>query len=169
MEKVAKISKLYGADGQAVINLFSTFPDDFSLCDPIFIRVDSLSVPLYFEAFERRGRSSAVVRFADIDNERRIMEFMGCDLLLPESEEAAENLNDEFFMEDLVGFSVEVIAEEPLKGELSDYIHSEVNPLFEIVIEGREILIPAVEEFIHSIDFDSHIIRFILPEGLLDL
>ncbi|MFR9524479.1 MAG: ribosome maturation factor RimM [Rikenellaceae bacterium] len=167
MEKVAKISKLYGSDGQAVISLFSTFPDDFSLDDPIFIKVDSLSVPLYFEKFERRGRTGAIVKFADIDSERRIMEFVGADLLLTES--ADQEVDDEFFMEDLVGFSVEVAGEEPLKGVLSDYIHSEANPLFEIVVEGREVLVPAVEEFIHSIDFDGQIIRFVLPEGLLTL
>ncbi len=167
MEKVAKISKLYGADGKAVINLLSTFPDDFSLSDPIFIKVDSLSVPLYFEEFERRGRSSAVVKFADIDTERRIMEFMGSDLLLTESEQ--EDIDDEFFMEDLVGFKVEIVADEPLTGLLSDYIHSDANPLFEVEIGDRAVLVPAVEEFIHSIDFDGQIIRFILPEGLLSL
>ncbi|MFI3332143.1 MAG: ribosome maturation factor RimM [Rikenellaceae bacterium] len=167
MEKVAKISKLYGADGEAVINLLSTFPDNFSLTDPIFIKVDSLSVPLYFDSFERRGRSSAVVKFADIDSERRIMEFMGSDLLLPEVSE--EEIDDEFFMEDLVGFAVEIVGDEPLSGELTHYIHSEVNPLFEVTLGEREVLIPAAEEFIHSIDFDGSLIRFVLPEGLLDL
>ncbi len=167
MEKVAKINKLYGADGSAVITLFPSFPDEFSLSDPIFVKVDALSVPLYFELFERRGRSSAVVRFADIDSERRIMEFVGSDLLLPEGDE--EEIDDEFFMEDLVGFKVEIVAEEPLEGTLSDYIHSEANPLFEVTFAEREILVPAVEEFIHSIDFEARIIRFILPEGLLEL
>ncbi len=167
MEKVAKISKLYGVDGKAVINLYSTFPEDFSLSDPIFIKVDSLSVPLYFEEFERRGRSSAVVKFADLDSERRIMEFMGSDLLL--AEVAGDDIDEEFFMEDLVGFSAEIVGDEPLVGRLSDYIHSDANPLFEVALSEREILIPAVEEFIHSIDFEAEIIRFILPEGLLDL
>ncbi len=169
MEKVAKISKLYGSDGQAVINLTPAFPEDFSLSDPVFIKVDSLSVPLYFDSFERRGRTGAVVKFADLDSERRIAEFIGSDLLLPEGE--AEDIDDEFFMEDLIGFAVEIIEqdEEPLRGGLSDYIHSEANPLFEVTIEERSILIPAAEEFIHSIDFDGRTIRFILPEGLLDL
>lgn len=169
MEKVAKISKLYGSDGKAVINLLSTFPDDFSLSDPIFIKVDSLMVPLYFEEFERRGRTGAVVKFADIDSERRISEFIACDLMLDERESDPDEVNDEFFMEDLIGFSVEIISDEIVKGELADYIHSDANPLFAIVLGGREVLVPAAEEFIHSIDFDAQIIRFILPEGLLDL
>ncbi len=168
MEKVARISKLYGASGEAVITLLPSFPEDFSLSEPIFIKVDSLSVPLYFDSFERRGRSSAVVKFADLDSERRIMEFMGSFLLLPEVGD--EEIDDEFFMEDLEGFAVELLGgEEPISGVLSSYIHSEANPLFELEIGGREVLVPAVEEFIHSIDFDSRIIRFTLPEGLLDL
>ncbi len=166
MEKVAKISKLYGSDGEAVINLFSTFPEKFSTDDPIFIKVDALYVPLYFDRFERRGRTNAIIKFADIDTERRIMQFMGQDLLLAELDEEP---NDEFFMEELVGFKVEIMETESLTGELTRYIDSEINPLFEISIDGHSSLIPAVEEFIHSIDFDAQIIRFVVPEGLLDL
>ncbi len=130
-------------------------------------------MPLYFESFERRGRTGAVVKFADLDSERRIAEFIGCDLLLPESG-TQEEVDEEFFMEDLVGFHVEIIpqeeAQEILQGSLSDYIHSEANPLFEITLEEKgEVLVPAAEEFIHSIDFECGIIRFILPDGLLDL
>ncbi len=168
MEKVAKITKLYGAEGQAVLTLFASFPEELSLSEPIFVRVDGLSVPLYFESFERRGRNGAVVQFADIDSERRIMEFVGSDLLLPEVE--AEEIDDEFFMEDLVGFVVEIVGEEEtIEGSLTGYIHSEVNPLFEVEIAERSVLIPAAEEFIHSIDFDGGVIRFVVPEGLLDL
>ncbi len=163
MEKVAKISKLYGADGEVVINLMSSFPEKFSLDQPLFMNVDSLMVPLYCERFERRGRASAVVRFADLDSERRVMEFMGSDLHLPEEDEVPD---DEFYMEDLVGFKVEVDGRE---GRLTSYIPSEANPLFEVVIDGREALIPAAEEFLLSIDFDRQIIRFVVPEGLLDL
>ncbi len=167
MEKVAKITKLYGSNGEAVLSLLSTFPEHISLDAPIFIKVDSLVVPLYFEKFERRGRTGAIVKFADIDTERRILEFVGSDLLLAEVD---EEVGDEFFMEDLIGFRVEVLScDEPIRGVLSDYIHSDANPLFELMIVEREVLVPAVEDFIHSIDFDNQIIRFSLPEGLLEL
>ena len=167
MEKVAKISKLYGSEGEAVLNLLSTFPESIALDEPIFIKVNSLNVPLYFEKFERRGRTGAIVKFADIDTERRITEFVGADLLLAQED---EDVSDEFFMEDLIGFQVEIITDnEPLRALMLDYIDNDINPLFEIQIDEREVLIPAVEEFIHSIDFDNHIIRFSLPEGLIEL
>jgi 16S rRNA processing protein RimM len=69
-------------------------------------------------------------------------------------------------MEDLIGFNVVV---DGRKGELTDYYDNEANPLFEISLDGKEHLIPAAEEFIAHIDFDKRIIKFVLPEGLLDL
>ena len=69
-------------------------------------------------------------------------------------------------MEDLIGFKVMV---GKLKGELTDYYDNEANPLFEITLEDKAHLIPAQEEFIAHIDFDKRIIKFVLPEGLLEL
>ena len=57
----------------------------------------------------------------------------------------------------------------PLRGEITDYIDSEQNPLFAITAEGREILVPAAEEMISALDIDAREITFVLPEGLLDL
>ena len=70
-------------------------------------------------------------------------------------------------MEDLIGFTVTAGT---LRGEITDYYDSEVNPLFGITFEGREeSLIPAAEEFIAAIDFDKRKIKMVLPEGLLEL
>ncbi len=167
MIAVARINKLFGVDGEVVINLFDTFPEDFNLDMPLFVKVDSLNVPLYCEKFERRGRSNAQVAFADLDTERRVSEFMGRELFVAESDESDEyEDSDEFFMEDLVGFSVTA---DGVKGALSDFYDYKDNPLFGITIEGREILVPANEEFIAAIDFEGEHIEFSLPEGLLEL
>ena len=54
-------------------------------------------------------------------------------------------------------------------GTLVDYYDSEANPLFELEIDRRRVLVPAVEEFIGHIDFEGRTIRFVLPAGLLEL
>ena len=43
------------------------------------------------------------------------------------------------------------------------------NPLFELEIGGRQVLVPAVEEFIARIDFEGRTMHLVLPEGLLTL
>ena len=82
-----------------------------------------------------------------------------------------EHDEEEFFLEDLIGFTVEVRevgTKRRLKGTLTEYYDSEQNPLFGLTIEGREVLVPAVDEMIAGIDFDHEIIKFVLPAGLID-
>ena len=155
---------MFGTEGGVMITLYPSFPDDFQMEEPLFIRVDELAVPLFCSSFERRGQSSAVIHFDDIDTERRAEEFLVGREIFVEEEQTEDD--DEFYMEDLIGFGVVV---DGRKGELTDYYDSEANPLFEISLDDKRHLIPAAEEFIAHIDFDKRIIKFVLPEGLLDL
>ncbi len=164
MIAVGRIGRLFGTDGGVMVTLYTAFPDDFSNEEPLFVVIDELAVPLFCASFERRGQAGAVIHFDDIDTERRAEEFLiGREIFI---EEDAEENDDEFYMEDLIGFKVSV---GKLRGELTDYYDSEANPLFEIVIDDKEHLIPAQEEFIAHIDFDKRTIKFILPDGLLEL
>ena len=154
---------MFGTEGGVMITLYTTFPDDFQMEEPLFIRVDELAVPLFCSSFERRGQSSAVVQFDDIDTERRAEEWLvGREIFVEEEEQD----DDEFYMEDLIGFKVSVGRQ---RGEVIDYYDSEANPLFEIRLGDKQHLIPAQEEFIAQIDFDKRVIKFVLPEGLLEL
>lgn len=166
MIAVARVSKLFGqADtGGLAISLYTTFPEDFDPQeDPLFVEIGSLAVPLYMDSFERRGVNGANVRFADFDNTRRAEELIGKELFV---EECVEEDDDEFYMEDLIGFRVEA---GELRGEITDFYDSEMNPLFGVDFGQGERLIPAAEEFIAQIDFDKGIIRMVLPEGLMEL
>ena len=154
---------MFGTEGGVMITLYTTFPDDFRMEEPLFIRVDELAVPLFCSSFERRGQSSAVVKFDDIDTERRAEEWLvGREIFVEEQQQD----DDEFYMEDLIGFKASVGRQ---RGEVIDYYDSEANPLFEIRLGDKQHLIPAQEEFIAHIDFDKRTIKFVLPEGLLEL
>lgn len=164
MIAVGRIGRLFGTDGGVMVTLYANFPDNFQNKEPLFVIIDKLAVPIFCSSFERRGQSGAVVHFDDIDTQRRAEEFLvGREIFVQQSEEVED---DEFYMEDLIGFTA-VVGKR--RGELSDYYDSEANPLFEITLDGKAHLIPAQEEFIAKIDFDKQIIKFILPEGLLDL
>lgn len=165
MDAVAKISKIFGTEGGVLLNLYTTFPENFDPeTEPLFAMVDNLPVPLWCERFETRGTSGAFAIFADLDSPERIGEFVGQQLFVGEDDERVEE--DEFFLEDLTGFEVEA---DGCLGEITDFYDSDANPLFGITFDGREVLVPAVEEFIAAIDFEKRRIRMVLPEGLTDL
>ena len=55
------------------------------------------------------------------------------------------------------------------RGKITDLYDHDYNPLFEIEIDGRRVLVPAVEEVHCQIDFENGFVKMVLPEGLLDL
>ena len=166
MIAVARVGRLFGdiSSGGVSVTLYTTYPEDFNpLEEPLFVEIDSLAVPLYCEHFERRGVTGANVRFADFDTKRRAEELVGKELFIADEEEVDD---DEFYMEDLIGFKVQA---GKLRGEIVDFYDSEHNPLFGVDFGEGERLIPAAEEFIAAINFDKQTIKMILPEGLLEL
>ena len=78
------------------------------------------------------------------------------------SSEIGENLSD------LIGFS----ATDPasgLHGRITDYLSHPMNPVFLILVEGKELMVPAVRNFIVHIDPAARTVQFNLPEGLTTL
>ena len=164
MIAVGRIGRIFGNDGGVMVTLYTNFPDDFSSQEPLFVVIDKLAVPIFCNSFERRGQAGAIITFDDIDTVRRAEEFLvGREIFI---EDEQEEDDDEFYMEDLIGFTVIV---DGRRGTLSDYYDSEANPLFEIKLDEQYHLIPAAEEFIANIDFERQTIKFVLPEGLLEL
>ena len=210
-----RINKLFGTDGGVMLSLYADFSADFDTDTPLLVTIDALEVPLWCERFERRGASGAVAAFADFDTERRAQELLGLEFRIRYDEED----DDEFYMEDLIGFAVTGFEMRhggtensgnggndgnddgnnadnanndnsnsnsgdsnddanagdgtppagQFAGRVADYYDSEANPLFELEIGGRRVLVPAAEEFIAHIDFEGRTMKMILPEGLLDL
>ncbi len=168
-----RINKLFGTGGGLMLSLYDAFPDEFTTDRPLFVTIDGLEVPLYCDRFERRGIAGAVATFADMDTERRVQELIGLEFRIAVSESDSDD--DEFYLEDLVGFAVSGIETraggdpQPFAGRVTDYFDSEANPLFELEIEGRRVLVPAAEEFFAHIDFEGRSLRLVLPEGLLNM
>ena len=166
LEAVGKVSKAFGRNGELIINLYDTFPEDCDLKEPLFASVDALAVPLFLDRFERRGTTNALVQFADFDTQERAAELIGLELFLRTDE--ADEEEDLIYLEDLVGVSA-TFDGCSLRGELTGFIDGEQHPLCEITAEDREIHVPDAEELITALDTDTRTIAFSLPEGLLDL
>lgn len=157
--------KLFGVKGELIIDIYDGFPDDFDMEEPVFVKIDSLPVPLFFDKFERRGNSGALAVFADMDTKARAAELVGRKLYL-ESDREADG-DDGFYMEDLIGF--EARFQDGHAGRITDFIDNGINPLLEVEYGQDKSLIPAVDEFIVDIDTEARLVVFELPEGLLDL
>ena len=167
---VARVAKSFGRSGELLVSLYDVFPRDFDAKEPLFVEIDGLAVPLFCDRFERRGRRGALVVFSDFHSERRTAELVGREPFLPVDGAYAddEDAEDEglIYLEDLVG--LKAVVDDRFEGTIDDFIDGE-NPLFLLVSDGREVYVPAVDEFIVETDLEAGVIRFEVPEGLLGL
>ncbi len=171
-DPVARVRSLFGSEGGLNLSLRPNFPEQFDVGDHLFALIDGLPVPLFVGAFEPYGTAGAHVQFDDFDTQARAAELVGMELYV----ESGEEQDDEFYLEDLVGFGCVVAeaSEEGVKqwqGQVADFYDNPANPLFGIRIEGREgeVLVPAADEFLARIDFENKKLTLLVPQGLIDL
>lgn len=170
---VARVAKPFGNEGEAVVALFDNFPEDFDMKEPLFVVIDGLTVPLFFDRFERRGSRKAIVLFADFYTERRVAELVGCELFGEWNRtgsgeyESEDEDNDLLYLDELVGF--EALLGPDRKGVIEDFIDDSDNPLFLVRIGEKVIYVPAADDLIEEIDVETKRIVFDLPDGLIEL
>jgi 16S rRNA processing protein RimM len=152
---VGKVGKVFGQDGSVLLNLYDAFPDEPDTEEPLYVRLDGLAVPLFIERFERRGKG-ALVRFMDIDNPERAAMIVGEELFM-----AGEQERD---FDDLTGWTATANG---LQGTVTGFLESTMNPLLQVEIDGREVLVPLA--FIDTANPKTRTVTLSLPEGLLEL
>lgn len=170
---IAKISKIYGTNGEVIVRLYDNFPDEPDLKEPFFAKLGGIIVPLFVQKFTRQGNTKAVVVFDDFDTEYRTKELIGVELLTlnndeGEDDEEMEEEEEEIQLKDLVGYALRD-KKSGKSGIITGYIDSPHNPLFEVDMQGLEILLPATDDMIESVDIDAEYVDMNIPDGLLDL
>lgn len=161
MQRIAQVLKSNGRDGELLLSFYDLLPEDIDLEEPVFIEIDGLPVPFYFESFTPRGNNRALVRLTGVHSLADADELAG----------AAVYADDDLYEdeeEDLTGWTVldetgrtigTVAAHEDIPG----------NPCIVLRTERGEALVPLHEELVIEIDEENETLRMVIPEGLLDL
>lgn len=167
--KIGKFQRTHALKGE--LNMISDVDAEyFKEGNPAIVDYDGIMVPYYLESIRPKGSTSFLVKLQGIDSEENASPFVNKEVYILKKD-AEEWLPEEIIESDeWEGF--EIVDEETGKvlGKI-DYIDdSTANILFSVLTEdGREILIPANEDFITEVDEEAQTIRMNLPEGLLNL
>lgn len=137
--------------------------------DYLVLMVDGILVPFFFEEYRFKSGETALVKFCDIDTKEQAQELTGCDVFFPKK--LSDRDENELTWDELEGFEILNADDNDSRiGTLSYVDDATENVLFGVEKpDGNEVLIPASDEFIISVDAENRKIRVSLPEGLLDL
>lgn len=163
--QLGKITKPFGYKGQLVLFLDVDTPEDYAMLDSAFVEVKGNLIPYFFRLDSLNG-NKAVATFEDL-TPAEAQALVGCDLFLPLSL-LPKLTGNKFYFHEVTGFRV-VDDEKGDIGTIKSIIDYPAQPLFQIMKDETEILIPVIDPVIKKVDRDSKTIFITAPTGLIDL
>ena len=150
MQRIGQVLKSNGRDGELLVSFSGIAPEEIDLEEPVFIEFDGLPVPFYFEAFNQRGNTRALVRLTGVHSLTDADELAGAILYA----------EDDWTVLDADGTKAgTVTAHEDIPG----------NPCIWVETGHGECLLPLQEELVLDVDETEKTLQMEIPEGLLDL
>lgn len=162
---LGRITKPWGVKGQVVMFLDVDSPEDYLGLDSAFVEVKGNLVPYFFHLDNLNG-NKAVATFEDITPEQAGA-LVGYSLYLP-LDLLPKLEGNKFYFHEVVGFRV-VDEEKGDIGTLEQVIEYPAQPLFQVMKNGVEVLIPVIDEVIKKVDRETKTLRIAAPKGLIDL
>lgn len=163
------ITKTDGTNGGVLVKLRPGVDyADFFEAEFLFVVADGGVVPMRMAKTTRRGDRAATVELANICTAEQAAPLVGCKIRAEAAPEQEDDDEDE--EPTLAGYAV-LTEEDGTVGEIVAIDDSvAANPLFIVRrTDGTELMLPAADDFVVSLDDEAKTITLRLPKGLLNL
>lgn len=165
--KIGQFAKPHGVKGEIALitdyDLFDDSGDDYIVCD-----MDGILVPFFIEDYRYKSDTVVLVKLENVDDEVAAREFSGRQVYYPLSKVEPEEVTEGGSWNSLIGFEV-VDKQHGLLGIVTDVDDSTINVLLKISSKEKELLLPAVDELILTVDVKGKRLDVSVPDGLLDI
>ncbi|MFI5151454.1 MAG: ribosome maturation factor RimM [Bacteroidia bacterium] len=166
--KAGRILKAQGLKGSVSISLLE--PDLFQTYafETVFIDPGGGLVPYFVKSFFfTPGKNQLILELEDVTDLAATAKLLNKEVFLA-SDSLPKAGGADFYTDELLGFRVEDEIHGVL-GLLEEVLEMPMQRIFRVLEKEREILIPAVPEFIRTIDRVNKVILLKAPEGLIDI
>jgi 16S rRNA processing protein RimM len=165
--QLGHISRLHGYKGEIIAVLDTDRPEAYEIMESVLLESRGELIPFFIEALSRNSKGHFILKFEEIENEAQARKLIGTELWMPLAVlPALEGKN--FYYHEVIGFTM--VHNGVAFGICTELIDHSAQPLFKVEDEnGNEILVPAINEFIISINREERSMDLNLPAGLLEL
>lgn len=165
--KIGTLTRTHGVRGELAFH-FTDDVWDRTEADYVFIMLDGLPVPFFFEEWRFRSDTVALVKFEDVDDIHTAERLVGADVCFPKELTPTDIDADELTWRHFTGF--EVWQHDECIGTVRDVLDQTANVLLDVEApDGSSILIPAHEGFIVGADHRQRRLTADIPTDLLNL
>lgn len=160
------VAKRHGNHGELSFFLDVDDPNRYNGLESVFMEIGGTLIPFFIKKIQVKGNNAAV-SIDGIDTVEKTEELVKAGLYLPLNF-LPPLTGKHFYFHEMLGYTVidKTYGEIGIVDQVLDLPHQAV---FQIKQEKKEILIPAQEQFIISINRDTKTLEVDAPEGLIDL
>jgi len=157
---VGRVVTHWGARGEIKVEVMTDFPDRFSPHEEVYIDGQPMTIER-----SRRHQGRVILKLATIDSVEAAQALRGRFLEVPQSQ-LRPLLKDEYYQFQLLGLEVWTI-EGDLLGRIAHILPTGSNDVYIVPSRHGELLIPAIEDVVKSVDLEKGRIVIEVIEGLL--
>jgi len=162
---LGRITKPWGVKGQLMLFLDVDSPEEYAELDSAFVEVKGQLVPYFFQIDSLNG-NKAVVTFEEVTQEQALS-LVGHELYLPLTL-LPKLTGNQFYFHEVKGFRV-IDSNHGDIGIIDDIIEYPAQPLFRILKNDKEVLVPVIDQVIDKVDRELKTIYITAPNGLIEL
>ena len=165
--KIGKIVNAVALRGEVKVYHYSDYKERFEELDKIIV-VKKKSTKQYTIEKVRYQKDMVILKLKGVDDRNAAEELRESDIYITE-EDLRELPEDTFYVRDLIGCKVVNAETEETLGEIADVLQNSAQDIYQIKTEGgKEILVPAVGDFVEEVNIEEKLVRINVIPGLID-
>ena len=159
---VGKILRAFGNSGWLKISVYSGLSGRFHNVELIYLNgIEGMEGRILKNVKEE---NEPIIKLKGIDSREEAKKLVGAEIFLPE-EESISLPEDTYFSHDLIGLEVVDLKHGKI-GFVKEILEMGANDILVVRSKKREILIPAVAEYVKSVDVEAGKISVQLADGM---
>lgn len=161
------VAKLHGFKGEVSLFFDVTNPSDYQSLDAVYIDINDNLTPFFVESLKLKQKGFAQVKFEGVDSENDAKVIHRKNLYLPLTILPPLS-GTNFYDHEVIGWEVIDTAYGSV-GKLLEVIDNNINPLLQIEKDGKEVLVPFIENLVQKVDRENKQLTITAPEGLIEM
>ncbi len=164
--RVGVITTTHGLRGEVKVFPTTDDPKRFKKLKEVLLDTGKERRKLQVESV-RFQKNLVILKFKEFNNINDVEQYKKCDLYVSRKNAVKLEENENFIV-DLIGLHV-VLEDGTEFGIMKDVLQTGANDVYIVeMLDGREVLLPAIPECILDVDLDSETMTIHLMKGLLD-
>ncbi|UPQ75391.1 ribosome maturation factor RimM [Chryseobacterium nepalense] len=163
---LGKITRRHGLAGNVILKLDTDQPELYNKLESIFVEINGLLVPFFIEKSSRSKSDVLNISFKN-STEALVDQSLGKNVYLPLST-LPKLSGKQFYYHEIIGYNI-LDENDNDCGVIRSVNDQTAQTYFITNLDGKEVVIPIIKDWIIEVNREEKFIKMQLPEGLIDV